>query len=35
MGLPGSGKTTFANKLAPLLNAKRLNTDEVRQKTND
>jgi len=25
MGLPGSGKTTLANELAPLLNAKRLN----------
>ena len=23
MGLPGSGKTTLANELAPLLNAKR------------
>ena len=35
MGLPGSGKTTLANELAPLLNAKRLNADEVRKKTND
>jgi adenylylsulfate kinase len=35
MGLPGSGKTTLANKLAPLLNAKRLNADEVRKKAND
>ena len=24
MGLPGSGKTTLANELAPLLNAKDL-----------
>ena len=31
MGLPGSGKTTLANELAPLLNAKRLNADEVRK----
>ena len=31
MGLPGSGKTTLANALAPLLNAKRLNADEVRR----
>ena len=29
MGLPGSGKTTLANELAPLLNAKRLNADEA------
>ena len=35
MGLPGSGKTTLANKLAPLLNAKRLNADEVRKEAND
>ena len=35
MGLPGSGKTTLANELAPLLNAKRLNADEVRKKAND
>ena len=25
MGLPGAGKTTLADELAPLLNAKRLN----------
>jgi len=24
MGLPGSGKTTLANELAPMLSAKRL-----------
>ena len=35
MGLPGSGKTTLANELAPLLNAKRLNADEVRKKAKD
>ena len=35
MGLPGSGKTTLANELSPLLNAKRLNADEVRKEAND
>lgn len=35
MGLPGSGKTTLANKLALLINAKRLNADEVREEAND
>ena len=35
MGLPGSGKTTLANELAPMLNAKRLNADEVRKAAND
>ena len=35
MGLPGSGKTTLANQLAPLINAKRLNADEVRKEAND
>ena len=35
MGLPGSGKTTLANELAPKLNAKRLNADEVRKAAND
>ena len=35
MGLPGSGKTTLANELAPLLKAKRLNADEVRKEAND
>ena len=35
MGLPGSGKTTLAEELAPLLNAKRLNADEVRKEAND
>ena len=35
MGLPGAGKTTLANELGSLLNAKRLNADEVRKKAND
>ena len=35
MGLPDSGKTTLASKLVPLLNAKRLNNDEVRKAAND
>ena len=35
MGLPGSGKTTLANELAPLFNAKRLNADEVRKEADD
>ena len=35
MGLPGAGKTTLAEELAPKLNAKRLNADEVRKKAND
>ena len=35
MGLPGSGKTTLAEQLAPLINAKRLNADEVRKEAND
>jgi len=35
MGLPGSGKTTLANKLASLIKAKRINADEVRKKAND
>jgi adenylylsulfate kinase len=35
MGLPGSGKTTLANELAPKLNAERLNADEVRKEAND
>jgi cytidyltransferase-like protein len=30
MGLPGAGKTTFANVLAPLLNAVVFNADAVR-----
>ena len=35
MGLPGAGKTTLADELAPMLNAKRLNADEVRKAAND
>ena len=35
MGLPGAGKTTLANELAPMINAKRLNADEVRKEAND
>ena len=35
MGLPGAGKTTLANELAPSLNAKRLNADEIRKAAND
>ena len=35
MGLPGSGKTTLANKLGSMINAKRLNADEVRKEAND
>ena len=35
MGLPGSGKTTLANELAPMIDAKRLNADEVRKQAND
>ena len=35
MGLPGAGKTTLAEELAPKLKAKRLNADEVRKEAND
>lgn len=35
MGLPGSGKTTLADILARLLNAKRLNADVIREQYND
>ena len=35
MGLPGSGKTTLASELVPLLKAKWLNADEVRKAAND
>jgi adenylylsulfate kinase len=35
MGLPGSGKTTLASELAPLIKAKRINADEVRKEAND
>ena len=35
MGLPGSGKTTLASKLVPLIKAKWLKNDEVRKAAND
>ena len=35
MGLPGAGKTTLANELGTMLNAKRLNADDVRRDAND
>ena len=35
MGLPGSGKTTLASELVPLLKAKWINADEVRKEAND
>ena len=35
MGLPGAGKTTLANELAPLLKEKRVNADEIRKAAND
>ena len=35
MGLPGAGKTTLANELAPMIDARRLNADEVRKAAND
>ena len=35
MGLPGSGKTTLASKLVPLLKAKWINNDEARKAVND
>ena len=35
MGLPGSGKTTLASKLVPLLNAKWVNNDKVRKAAKD
>ena len=35
MGLPGAGKTTLANELAKLIEAKRLNADEIRKAAND
>ena len=34
MGLPGSGKTTLAEKLVPRLNASWFNADAVRQEIN-
>jgi len=35
MGLPGSGKTTLASELVPLLKAKWRNNDKVRKAAND
>ena len=35
MGLPGSGKTTLASKLVPLIKAKWVNNDKVRKAAND
>ena len=35
MGLPGSGKTTLASELVPLIKAKWLNNDKVRKSAND
>ena len=35
MGLPGSGKTTLATKLAQKLKADHFNSDKTREKFND
>ena len=35
MFFQSSGKTTLAEELAPMLNAKRLNADEVRKEADD
>ena len=35
MGLPGAGKTTLADELGSMINAKRLNADQVRKAAND
>ena len=35
IGLPDAGKTTLASKIAPLLNAKWLNADEIWKQAND
>ena len=35
MGLPGSGKTTLAKLLVPMVNAVWLNADEVRKQADD
>ena len=35
MGLPGSGKTTLAKHLVPMLNAVWLNADAVRKQADD
>ncbi len=35
MGLPGSGKTTLASNLVPLINAKWINADKIRREADD
>ena len=35
MSLPGSGKSYFSQRLAPLINAKWVNADKVRKEHND
>ena len=35
MGLPGAGKTTLADEMASLINAERINADQVRKDAND
>ena len=35
MGLPGSGKTTLASELVPLLKAEWVNNDKVSREAND
>ena len=35
MGLPGSGKTYLAERLAPVINAAWYNADKVREMAND
>ena len=35
IGLPGSGKTTLAEKLTKLLKASWVNADSIREKYND
>jgi len=35
MGLPGSGKTHLASRLAPLINAAWYNADKIREMAND
>ena len=35
MGLPGSGKSFFSQRLAPMINAEWLNADKTRREHND